>query len=294
MHVILGATGKIGRTTVAALRKAGAPVRAVLRDPAQAPAFLDLGCEIAIADLNDRQALAAAMSGARSVQVICPVDIRAEPAHSRIQGLIDSLAEALASAKPEIILAISDYGAEQSSGTGVTLLFYALEARLRKLDSRLIFLRSAEHMENWGRLAMVAAESGRLPSLYHPLTKLLPTVSAFDVGAIAAELLLEDKDTTLRIVHAEGPQRYTPNDVAAAIGSLAGREVVALPVPQAEWQAALMRAGLSEGYAKLLVELYLAHNAGRIDAEHGVGEIWRGKTELVDALRPLLVASSGV
>ncbi len=292
MHVILGATGKIGRTTIAALRKAGAPVRAVLRDPSQAPAFSELDCEIAIADLNDRQALAAAMSGAHSVQVICPVDIRADHARSRIQGLIDSLAEALASANPQTILAISDYGAEQSSGTGVTLLFYALEARLRKLDSRLIFLRSAEHMENWGRLAKVAAESGRLPSFYHPLTKLLPTVSAFDVGSIAAELLLEDKNIKLRIVHAEGPRRYTPNDVAAAIGFLAGREVVALPVPQTEWQAALMRAGLSEGYAKLLVELYVAHNAGRIDAEPGVGEIWRGKTELIDALRPLLAASS--
>lgn len=290
MYVILGATGKIGRTTIAALRKAGAPVRAVLRDKAQAPAFVDIGCEIAIADVHDRQALAAAMTGASAVQVICPVDIRAEHAHSSMQQLIDSLGEALTAANPEVVLAISDYGAEQSLGTGVTLIFYALEARLRKLDSRLIFLRSAEHMENWARLTKVAAESGRLPSFYHPLTKLLPTVSAFDVGSIAAELLLENKDTKLRIVHAEGPQRYTPNDIAAAIGLLAGRKVVAQPVPETEWQAVLMRAGLSEDYAGLLAELYVAHNAGRIDAESGVGEIRRGKTELVDALRPLLNA----
>jgi uncharacterized protein YbjT (DUF2867 family) len=182
MHVILGATGKIGRTTIATLRKAGAPVRAVLRDPSQAREFSDLGCEIAIADLHDRQALAAAMNGARAVQVICPVDIRAEHAHSRMLQLIDSLGEALAAANPQLVLAISDYGAEQSSGTGVTLIFHALEARLRKLPSRLILLRSAEHMENWSRLAKAAAESGRLPSFYRPLTKLLPTVSAFDVG----------------------------------------------------------------------------------------------------------------
>lgn len=290
MHVILGATGKVGRTTIAALRKAGAPVRAVLRDSSQAQTFADLGCEIAIADLHDRQALAAAMNGARTVQVICPVDIRAEHAHASMQQLIDSLGESLAAARPELVLAISDYGAQQSSGTGVTLIFYALEARLRKLDSRLIFLRSAEHMENWSRLAKTAAESGRLPSFYHPLTKLLPTVSAFDVGSIAAELLLENKDEKLRIVHAEGPKRYTPNDVAAAIGLLASRNVVAQPVPETEWQAVLIRAGLSEDYARLLTELYIAHNAGRIDAESGVGEIRRGKTELVDALRPLLGA----
>lgn len=290
MHVILGATGKIGRTTIAALRKAGAPVRAVLRNPSQAPAFSDLGCEIAIADLNDPEALTTAMSGARTVQVICPVDIRGAYAHSKVQKLIGSLGDALTAANPEMVLAISDYGAQQSSGTGITLMFHALEARLRKLDSRLIFLRSAEHMENWSRLAKVAVESGRLPSFYHPLTKLLPTVSAFDVGYIAAELLLENKDEKLRIVHAEGPKRYTPNDIAGTIGLLANRTIVAVPVPETEWQAALMRAGLSEDYAALLVELYVAHNAGRIDVESGVGEIRRGKTELVNALRPLLDA----
>ncbi|MGG6892472.1 NmrA family NAD(P)-binding protein [Rhizobium sp. BR 315] len=290
MHVILGATGKVGRTTVASLRDAGVPIRAVLRDPAKAQAFSDLGCEIAIADLNDHQALVAAMNGASAVQVICPVDVRVEHAYSKMLVTIEALGEALAAANPPLVLAISDYGAEQSSGTGVTMIFHALEARLRKLQSRLIFLRSAEHMENWARLAKAAAGSGVLPSFYHPLTKLLPTVSAFDVGSIAAELLQEKWDAKLRIVHAEGPRRYTPNDVAAAIGLLAGRDVVARPLPETEWQTALMRAGLSESYAELLVELYTAHNAGKIDAESDVGQIRRGRTELLDALRPLLGA----
>ena len=57
-----------------------------------------------------------------------------------------------------------------------------------------------------------------------------------------------------------------------------------------EWQTMLMRAGLSESYAKLLVELFTAHNAGRIDAERNVGEVRRGRTELMDALRPILAS----
>jgi len=290
MHVILGASGKVGRTTVTALRKKGMPVRAVLRDPGKAQMFSDLGCEIAIADLNDHGTLVAAMKGADAVQVICPVDIRAEPAHAKMLQLIETMAEALAAANPRQVLAISDYGAQHSAGTGVTLIFHALEVRLRKLDSNLIFLRSAEHMENWARLIKVAAESGRLPSFYHDQTKLLPIVSAFDVGSIAAGLLLESDDAKLRIVHAEGPRRYTPNDIAAAMGLLAGRTVAALPLPETEWQSVLMRAGLSESYARLLVELYIAHNAGKIDAESDVGEIRRGSTEMIDALRPLLRA----
>ncbi|NEI71754.1 NAD(P)H-binding protein [Rhizobium lusitanum] len=288
MHAILGASGKVGRTTIAALRKAGVPVRAVLRDPAKAQEFSELGCEIAIADVNDHQTLAAALKGASAIQVICPVDVRASQTRSSLIRSIDILGDALAAARPQTILAISDYGAQHSSGTGVTVIFHALERRLRTLDSRLVLLRSAEHMENWARLAKAAAEHGRLPSFYHPLTKLLPTVSASDVGSIAAELLLDGKDAPERVVHVEGPRRYTPNDVAAAIGSIAGREVIAQPLPEADWQAVLLRAGLSEDYARLLVELYGAHNAGRIDVESDVGEVRRGKTELVDVLRRLL------
>ncbi len=291
MHAILGATGKVGRTTIAELRKSGVPVRAILRDDSKAQAFLELGCEIAIADVHDHRALTAAFEGASAVQIICPVDVRAAEAYSGMRRLVDCLGEALSAAKPRTILAISDYGAQHSSGTGVTLIFHALEARLRRLETeRLILLRSAEHMENWARLAKVAAESGRLPSFYHPLTKLLPTVSAFDVGSIAAELLLEKQDAALRIVHAEGPRRYTPSDVAAAIGSLTGRDIAAQPLPETDWQAALMRAGLSEDYAGLLVELYAAHSAGRIDVERDVGEIRRGTTELMEVLRRILSA----
>jgi uncharacterized protein YbjT (DUF2867 family) len=290
MHAILGATGKVGRTTIAALRRAGLPVRAILRDAAKTQALSDLGCEIAVADIHDRQALAAAFSGASAVQVICPVDIRAPQAQSGMMGLVDTLGEALAIAKPQTVLAISDYGAQHGSGTGVTLIFHALEARLRQLDAKLILLRSAEHMENWARLARVAAESGQLPSFYHPLTKILPTISAFDVGSIAADLLLENSDAKLRIVHAEGPRRYTPKDVAAAIASLSGRDVSAQPLPESQWHAVLIRAGLSEDYARLLIELYIAHNAGRIDAEANVGEIRRGKTELEQVLRGILSA----
>ena len=51
-----------------------------------------------------------------------------------------------------------------------------------------------------------------------------------------------------------------------------------------------MRAGLSEDYAGLLVELYAAHNAGRIDVERDVGEIRRGTTELMEVLRRILSA----
>jgi hypothetical protein len=140
-----------------------------------------------------------------------------------------------------------------------------------------------------------AARTGVLPSSHRPLTKLFPTVSAFDVGAVAAELLLSPARGHVwpRIVHVEGPRRYTPVDVADATSSLFWREIVARELPRTEWDAKLRCGGLSESYIRLVIELCDAHNAGRIDAELGAGEIRRSQTELVDALTRLMPTASG-
>lgn len=292
MFAILGAAGKIGSATIRALRAADQPVRAIIRDPSNAGPFEALGCEVAIADLQDAGALARAIDGASSVQVICPTAPRATDAADDMRRSIDGVARALTDACPATVLAISDYGAQVESGTGVTMLFHELEARLGELPSRAIFLRSAEHMENWVRVFHLAAATGKLPSLHHPLGKIFPTVSAPDVGIISADLLLLDREGRARpsVVHVEGPRRYTPLDVARAMGAVLDREILAFELPQTDWHATLVGAGLSDSGAALVTELYEAHNAGRIDVEPGVGEIRRGPTELADALRALLPA----
>lgn len=53
MYAILGAAGKVGFATSSALRKAGVPVRVILRDASKAAPLREIGCEIAIADLQD-------------------------------------------------------------------------------------------------------------------------------------------------------------------------------------------------------------------------------------------------
>ncbi|MCG8919720.1 NmrA family NAD(P)-binding protein, partial [Actinokineospora sp. PR83] len=63
--LVLGATGGQGGAVLRALRDAGRPVRALVRDPA-APAAARLaaaGVELAAGGFTDRAALAAAMSG---------------------------------------------------------------------------------------------------------------------------------------------------------------------------------------------------------------------------------------
>jgi NAD(P)H dehydrogenase (quinone) len=111
MFVILGATGKAGRTTVKQLRSQGAPVRAVVRKSSNAEDLSALGCQIAAADLNEAAAIKIAIRGADAVQVICPVQAQAEDAAGAMGKTIDAIASALTEIRPAKVLAISDYGA---------------------------------------------------------------------------------------------------------------------------------------------------------------------------------------
>jgi NAD(P)H dehydrogenase (quinone) len=279
MFAILGATGKAGRATIGELRRRGLPVRAIVRDPHKAADLAAMGCELATADVRDGPALAKAFAGAQAVQVIVPINPKAEDMALEMRAAIDTIASVLIDARTPKVLAISDYGAERDAGTGITLAFHYLEAQLRNIPTKLTLLRSSEHMQNWSRLFKMAAETGVLPSLHHPLSKLFPMVSASDVGIVAADLLMEETSETPRLVYVEGPRRYTPGDVAETLGRAFGREIVARELPRADWIPALTRGGLNANYAGLVAELYDAHNSGLIDVERGARDVRRGATE---------------
>ena len=289
MFVILGATGKAGRTTIKQLRSQGAPVRAVVRKSSNADHLSALGCEIVLADLNDAAAIKIAITGADAVQVICPVQAQAEDAAGAMGKTIDAIASALTEIRPAKVLAISDYGAQVSDGIGIPMIFHYLEEQFRRLPSTVTFLRSAEHMQNWARVIKVASETGVLPSFHHPVSKRFPTVSAQDVGSIAAQLLMDGVTASApRVVHVEGPRRYNANEVATSLGDILGREVVARELPQSDWIPILTRAGAGPSYARLVLDLYVAHNSGRIDVEPGATDIRFCTTELRDVFISLL------
>ncbi|WP_024974636.1 NmrA family NAD(P)-binding protein [Ralstonia pickettii] len=289
MFVIFGASGKVGHATAVALRNAGRPVRAVVRSARQGEALAKIGCEIAIADLTDPASVASAIKGATAVQMLCPVPVGdVDPAFT-MERMIDVAANALRADPPPAVLALSDYGAELDQGTGLTRLFHLLEERLKPLATQLTLLRSAEHAQNWAAMLPVMLATGRLPSLHYPLDRAFATVATQDVGALAAQLLLDGPSAnTPRIVSVEGPRRVSLIDVARAFSAVVGREIVADAVPRTAWSPMLQRAGLSANHVQLLTELYDAVNAGQIDVEKGVSEQRFGKTELHDVFASLL------
>lgn len=287
---VLGAAGKIGFATASALRAAGVAVKAVVRDSARADPLRALGCAIGEADLRDLSGLTAQLVDVEAVQVILPPPPQAEDATAEMRAIISCLSQALADAKPARVVAISDYGAHLDENVGMPFMFRIFEEHLRPLRLDLTIVRSAEHMEGWGPFIPGAIESGVLPSLHHPVTAEFPTVSAAEVGDMTARFLLDDGGSQggERLVHVEGPRRYSAADVAVALTQLTGRAITAVELPESQW-GDVLGVGLSASAAQLVADVYVAHNkGGLIDVECGRGELRRGQTELRDALQPLV------
>jgi NAD(P)H dehydrogenase (quinone) len=289
MFVIFGATGGVGLAAVTELRRAGQAVRAVVRDVARARAgeLAERGAELAVADLRDEACIARALDGADGALLLIPLDATAAEPAADAQRIIEAMASAVERTKPPRLVLLSDYGAEQPEGTGVTAIFHALERRFGDVPGRVTFLRSAEHMENWKRYLPFVRATGRLPTMHHPVTKRFPTVAARDVGVEAARLLASPSSPS--IVHLEGPERYSSLDVAAVFAARLGAPVAVEALPRQAWSSALEASGLGAGYARLVCELQEAHNAGRIDVAAG-GKMSRGATRLSDALAAVAVS----
>lgn len=287
MFAIVGAAGHVGSATSRALREARVSVRAILRDETKAAPLEEIGCEIALADLQDAEALARAIGDADAVQVVVPLRPQADDPAADLRRSIESLVEALAMARPPRVLAVSDYGAHVGHDIGMPSVFRDFEARLRRLECRKLILRSAEHMHNWGGIVPAALASGILPSFQDPVDMLQPAISAQDLGRISAALLLgSDIEGDVQVFHAEGPRRYSANDVAAALSRLSGRPVRAKAVPRPDWKIAFARMPAS--LADLLMKANDAKNkSGLVDVEPDSKALY-GTTELIDALRPLL------
>ncbi|WP_027134641.1 NmrA family NAD(P)-binding protein [Geminicoccus roseus] len=289
MYAVMGATGKTGGAVLAELRRRGARVRVLARDPDRARHLAAKDVELVSADLADPDGLAEAMEGAEGAYVLLPPDPQAADALAAGRAQAQAIAQAVTSAGLPHVVALSSGGAHLHRGTGLIRTLYELEGALCRTEVAATLVRACDFMENWSLLLPGAVENGVLASPRLPLDAKMQMVSAEDVGRIAAACLLEP-DGDLRIVDVLGPEDYAPQDVADAVGRVAGRPVRAVPLPGEALYQALVGAGIGPDYARGTVEIYEGLNSGRIRFEEGVGEIRRGSVTLDEAVRRMLTA----
>ena len=100
MYAITGITGKVGGAVARTLLSAGQRVRAVVRDADKGRFWSDLGCEVAIAEMEDAEALTRASTDVTGVFVLPPPNFDPEPGFPEAKTVISAVRQALDATRP--------------------------------------------------------------------------------------------------------------------------------------------------------------------------------------------------
>lgn len=284
MFAITGVTGQVGGAVARELLGAGHAVRAVLRDPAKGGAWAQRGCELALAEMTDAEALARAFEGVAGVFILIPPSFDPAPGFPEVQGVIAALADALRRAGPPGIVCLSTIGAQVTRPNLLNQLGL-VEAALGSIDRPVAFLRAAWFMENAAADVRSAAVEGVIHSYLQPLDKPVPMVATADIGRVAAGLLCEAWRGR-RTIELEGPRRVTPQQVAATLSGILGRPVRIEPVPRETWEARFRAAGARNPVPR--AQMIDGFNEGWIEFESGVADSIKGVTTIDTVLRELV------
>ncbi|CDM56104.1 MULTISPECIES: NmrA family NAD(P)-binding protein [Rhizobium] len=283
MFVITGVTGQVGGVVAAHVLAAGLPVRAVARNAEKAAEWKDKGAGLALAEMTDADTLAKAFAGADGVFLLIPPTFDPTPGFAEVRAVIAALKAALLSSRPAKVVCLSTIGA-QATEPNLLSQVGLVEQELSALPMPIAFLRAGWFMENAASDIATARETGVVPSFLQPLDHPYPMVSVCDVGAKAAELLLQEW-AGKQVIELMGPKRVTPNDIAAVFSSVLGKPVRMEPVARDTWQQLFIGQGMKNPIPRM--RMIDGFNEGWIRFE---GEPAKGTTTLEMAIRRLVDA----
>jgi uncharacterized protein YbjT (DUF2867 family) len=275
----------------ALLEQQGRAVRRVSRSaqprrhgpPAAARGESQLAGELAVARLDDKAELGAALTGADAVYAILPDDLQCERFHAQRRAMAEAMTRAIARERvPRVVLlssAAAALGERAGNGFGADLAYF--ERLLLETGAKLTILRASYFQDNLAALLPSAAQDGVYPSFFDSRERPITTIAARDVGAFAARCLLEPAEREHEVVDLVGPS-YSALDMARIVGETVGRALMVVDVPAAEREAAFGR-WMSPEAARAMVETLDAIGSGRA-APRGARSL-QGATRLEQVLR---------
>ncbi|MDH5195034.1 MAG: NmrA family NAD(P)-binding protein [Nitrospira sp.] len=285
MFVVLGATGNTGSAVVETLLSKKQPVRVIVRSADKGAGWKAKGADVAVASLDEVSVLTKAFEGAKGVYLLVPPNYGAEAWLADQRARMGRAAEAVKKSGVQHVVFLSSVGAQIATGTGPIQAARYGEQALGTVAKNLTILRPCYFMDNWAPVIGAAKAQGVLPTFIAPQAK-IPMISTKDIGRIAADHLIAGGQGK-QIVEMAGPEEYSPEQVAAALGQILGKTVTAQHAPLSAVVPTFKSFGFSDEAARLFEEMYTALSKGAIGYEHPV-KLLRGTVMLEDALRGMV------
>lgn len=283
MIVVTGASGQLGRIVIEQLVARGiapADIVAAVRSPAKVADLAARGVQVREADYTKPATLAAAFKGARRVLLISSSEVGQRlPQH---RAVIEAAREAKVGQLVYTSLLRAD-----TSPLGLAAEHRETEQLIAASGLAHVILRNGWYTENYLAstgpalqfgVFLGAAGEGRIAS-----------ASRADYAAAAAAVLAAPIGGN-RTVELAGDGAYTLAELVAELNRQTGKAVRYQDLPQAEFEKALLGAGLPGPFAALLADSDAGAARGALydDGRALSSLIGRPTTPLADAMRAAL------
>lgn len=288
--LVTGATGQLGAITVADLLKTvpAAEIAGLVRPatggaPSKADRLQAQGVQARPGDYRDPASLRAALDGIERVLFISSSELDGRVAQHR------NVVEAAKAAGVELIAYTSVLHADRSP-LGVAEDHRRTEALLAASGVPTVLLRNGWYTEN--HLASVPAALAHGAMLGAAGDGRIASAARADYAAAAAAVLTSAEDQGGRTYELAGDAAYTLTDLAAELSRQVGRPIPYKNLPQAEFEATLLGAGLPPFLAALIADSDAGAAKGALFDEGGDLRrlIGRATTPLAASVAEALIA----
>lgn len=265
-YVITGATGKIGNIVASELLARGQHVTVIARNADKLKELEGKGATALAGDSYDREFLSTAFKGANAVFCLLMPDMFASDVFSEQKKIADNFFHAVkANNVPNVVL-LSSVGAHLRKGAGIVDgLGYMEELFLGLKDVNVLNLRPTYFMENTLGLIGTIKQMGIAGTPVRADQK-FPMVATKDIGAVAAERLLNLSFTGNTTEYVLGPRDVSYSEVTAIAGQAIGKpELQYMQFPGEDAIKGMVASGFcGEDAAQLMVDLANAINDGTL------------------------------
>ena len=245
MIVITGASGQLGRLVIAQLLET-VPVSQIIaaaRDPEKVADLAAQGVQVRQADYSQPDTLDRAFEGAEKVLLISSSEVgQRVPQH---RAVIDAAKRAGVK-----LLGYTSVLHADTSALGLAEEHKQTEAALAQSGVPAVVLRNGWYHENYTAGAAHAVANG---AHYGSAGEGRISSAARADYALAAAVVLTSTDNQAgKVYELAGDESYTLKEFAAQIALQSGKPVGYTDLPEADYKAALLQAGLPEFVAELL------------------------------------------
>lgn len=255
--LVTGATGQLGSLVIdGLLLDPGVKVAALVRDKAAGERLRARGVEVHEGDYTRVATLDEALAGVDRLLLISSSELGQRVEQHR--NVIDAAKRAGVK-----LLAYTSVLHADTSPLGLAEDHRQTEAALRQSGLSVVVLRNGWYTENYAAgipaalahgAVMGSAADGRIAS-----------AARADYAAAAVAVLTAGDDQAGRIYELAGDEAYTLSHYAAEIARLSGKSIVYRDVPEAEYKAVLLGAGLPDALATLIADSDAGAAKGALD-----------------------------